>query len=340
MQIPAVIPHEKWILTGKRKFERFENVLPFPQGNEVQIKFHFCGVCGSDLSTFEGRRTTDYPKSLGHEFVAEVILVGAKVSDLSIGDIVVSDLNHRCGNCQFCLSGKSHLCENGQKGAFSNRAFAYTANIDANYLIKIDSSRADFKFTLVEPLSCVLHALSQGGAKPGEQILVVGCGGLGLCMGLAMKSFNISSDFTDLNTMRLSHIAQLDSNITATRNPADRNYDLVFDLSGSLDGLKSALNFVRRGGRVVSMSHLDGYGDSGFLLPMLTRQDIHFLVSYLNGEPRNMAVAVEIIKQTQLSFHSDVIEIYPVAQLGSAFENRRRSSYCKTIIDISAKKTG
>lgn len=108
--------------------------LPAPDKDYVTVRFIACGICGGDYSTYIGRRK-NYPNSLGHEFVAEIIKKGENVSNFSIGQKVISDFNYRCGKCQYCLSGRSHLCIKNNIQLFSNRAFAQYGNIHKSYLV-------------------------------------------------------------------------------------------------------------------------------------------------------------------------------------------------------------
>ena len=124
----------QWMLEGRGELRLRHRDLPPLAADHVRVRFAYCGVCGSDVSKFEGRRSTLYPESLGHEFVGEVIDVADGAGSLRPGNVVTSDLNFRCGTCDRCTAGRSHLCRTGQRGGFSNRAFAQVADLQAGYL--------------------------------------------------------------------------------------------------------------------------------------------------------------------------------------------------------------
>lgn len=303
----------------------------------MRVQFRFCGICGSDLSKFEGRRSISYPESLGHEFVGEILAVGDGVDHLEPGDVVTSDLNFRCGRCDQCRLGRSHLCRDNQVGLFTNRAFSQIGDFHVDYLLAIEGPPAAH-LALAEPLSCVLHAKEWAAPRPGERILVLGAGGLGSCMAFALSQEDPKLEFsiTDLASRRLSSVASAVGPKGAALVEPQGEYDVVFDLSGSESGLRTATERVKPGGRLCTMSHLDGYATADFLLGALTRRDVAFKVSYLNGEPRNLVRATRLLQRHWQPAWDALIEIVPLGELSAAFANRRDSDWCKTIVEITA----
>lgn len=302
----------------------------------VRLRFLYCGLCGSDLSQFAGRPDASYPVTVGHEFVAEVVEVGAVVELLKRGDIVSSDLNYRCGSCDHCGAGRSHLCRMGQQGLFTNRAFSDFGDIEASYLIRLDSPPAKH-LALSEPLSCVLHAKAWASLGPNDRVLVVGAGGIGMCMAFALCRQRPAHSFeiTDVMPERLSLIGRAISPSGRAVDKPDGEYDVVFDLSGTEDGLRRSCAYVRAGGRICSMSHPNGDQVSPFLVSTILREDITFTVSYLNGEPVRLQQAARLLEREWDEAWDELLELLPLDRLQEAYENRPQSPWCKTIIDVA-----
>jgi threonine dehydrogenase-like Zn-dependent dehydrogenase len=328
--------YEEWVLEGPHKLARRLREPTNLDSDWVRVRFLYCGLCGSDVRKFEHSQGVTYPMSVGHEFVAEVLEVGDNVTSVTPGDIVTSDLNFRCGSCDQCRAGRSHLCRNGKVGLFSNRAFAEFADIHERYLLRLDGLPHKH-LALAEPLSCVLHGEAWAGPQQGDRVLVVGAGSLGSCMAFALCSGLARPEFeiTDESESRLSLIAEaIGTSGTAIPEPAGE-YDVVFDLSGSESGLRDACEHVRAGGRLCSMSHLDGRSTGEFLLPALTRRDVAFKLSYLNGERDTMRTAARLLAAHWSPAWENLLEVVPLGRLQQAFEQHRESPWCKTIVKIS-----
>jgi threonine dehydrogenase-like Zn-dependent dehydrogenase len=325
-----------YLLTAPGTLELCHQALPDLDPNWVRVRFLYCGLCGSDLSKFEGRRNIAYPVSLGHEFLAEVIEVGAEVAQLAPGALVTSDLNFRCGTCDQCLAQRSHLCRNGQISLFSNRAFAEFGDFHSSYLLRAEGE-VGWHLSLSEPLSCVLHGAAWAAPNAGDRVLVVGAGSLGACMAFALcqQSPSVSFEIFDNSSSRLSLIADaIDPIGTAVSEPTGE-YDCVFDLSGSEGGLRLALEYVTSGGRLCSLSHLEGYTAGDFVLAMLTRRDVAFRVSYLNGERSTLRRAMLLLADGWDADWDRIVEVIPLDRVEKAFEARRGSDWCKTVLEVT-----
>jgi len=203
-------------------------------------------------------------------------------------------------------------------------------------LYRVDATLASH-FSLIEPLSCVLYARNWANPTADDHILVIGAGGLGLSMSfaLSMSPSPFAFDVIDRLESRVQLIAHAAAPHGRRISEVSRSYDVVFDLSGTEDGLRLACESVKPGGRLCTMSHLDGYGDAPFLLAALTRRDVTFKVSYLNGEPENLKIAAGLLSTQWNARWSNAVQVVPLDGLQSAFEGRRESLHCKTIIAIS-----
>jgi threonine dehydrogenase-like Zn-dependent dehydrogenase len=303
----------------------------------VRVRFLYCGLCGSDISHFEGRPDVSYPITVGHEFVAEVVGLGDGVNDLALEDIVTSDLNFRCGECDHCLARRSHLCRTGQRGEFTNRGFADLGDLRRSYLLRIDGPPTR-QMTLTEPLSCVLHAKQWASLGADDRVLVIGAGSIGLCMSFALSKERPYPAFhvTDEIPSRLRLVDEALGSCGHAQADPEGEYDVVFDVSGTEQGLRKACDHVRAGGRLCSMSHPNVDPISPFLVGEILRRDVTFTVSYLNGEWENMRTAAQLLEQHWTPAWDQAIEVIPIDRLQEAHENRHASPWCKTVIEIAS----
>ncbi|MDP4605340.1 MAG: alcohol dehydrogenase catalytic domain-containing protein [Erythrobacter sp.] len=179
-----------------------------PGPHEVLIDTKACGLCHSDLHFIDGHYPHALPAIPGHEAAGVVRAVGSEVRMVKPGDHVVSCLSAFCGHCEFCVTGRMALCLGGDtrraKGDASRIAFAdgspvnQMLNLSAlseqmliheHACVSIDK---DMPFDRAALLGCavttgagwIVHACK---VTPGETVLVVGCGGVGLAVINAAK---------------------------------------------------------------------------------------------------------------------------------------------------------
>jgi S-(hydroxymethyl)glutathione dehydrogenase/alcohol dehydrogenase len=86
-------------------------VVEPPRSREVLIKLSACGVCHSDLSVADGTIPMPRPIVLGHEGAGTIIATGPEVTELAVGDCVISSFVSVCGHCNYCRRGRHSLCE-------------------------------------------------------------------------------------------------------------------------------------------------------------------------------------------------------------------------------------
>ena len=98
--------------------------------DEVMIQCGYAGICGTDVSFFQGHRSVPYPFVLGHEVTGCVTAVGRDVTKLSVGQRVIVEPNYPCGECRLCLAGRGAVCPQKKSmgvnlpGCFSEYAVA------------------------------------------------------------------------------------------------------------------------------------------------------------------------------------------------------------------------
>ena len=325
-----------YALLGPGRVGELPRRLPTLPAGWVRVRIAYCGVCGSDVSRYSGQRATAYPLSLGHEWVGVVEALGADVRTLALGDVVTTDLNHRCGTCSSCTSGRSHLCRRGQEGRFSNRGFSTLVDLDAGYLQRCRTALAP-RLALAEPVSCALHAVDHCRLTLDDRPLIVGAGGLGLCTAFVLcHTAQVTGfDVTDREPTRLARLAEVVAPVgLAAAAPSDA-YGVVLDVSGTVAGLQEACERLAPGGRLCTMSHLPDDADVG-LLERLVHKDATVTISYLNGPATTLARAVRLLEQSWSPEWDRLLDVRPLDDLPAVLAGRSTSSANKVVIDVDA----
>ena len=181
------------VLEGPHQMALKEVPVREPSDEEVLIRVHACGVCGTDRHLYAGGKgayENPYPLILGHEFAGEIVRVGRKVRRLSVGDHVAVDPNLYCGNCPACLSGNVHFCENMTGiGTTVDGGFAEYCTVNERAAYKVSNELPYEYAAMMEPLSCCMHGIDRSNIKPGSIVAIVGFGPIGQMMyQLAVKA--------------------------------------------------------------------------------------------------------------------------------------------------------
>lgn len=328
--------NKKYLLTAPGTFQLCEaDMTDLPSGNTVLLQIIYCGICGGDYSCYLGRRP-GYPKTLGHEFVGKTLAIGEQVCSISVGDYVVSDLNYRCGTCDYCLKGESHLCTKNAVEMFTNRAFSQYMMIDGAYLYKIDLPPSLlYRAALVEPLSCVIHSCKQLLPLWGKSILINGCGGIGSLTCFYLKRIwrwdNIF--VSDINKVKSNALAEI-LDVKAICFPEQERFDCVYESTNAPEGMETSMRAVKRGGKLCVMSHLYGE-ETSFIYEGICQKEIHSLFPLRNGPEANMVEAIKIITGCWTQELDKLLGIYPFEKLPDVFQKKAQLTKNKQIIQIT-----
>lgn len=319
-----------YILKGPRSFEIEHRESQAPGLGYVVLQYLYCGICGGDYSSYLGRRT-DYPASLGHEFVAKVISPGDS-RKFNEGALVVSDFNFRCGACRFCHEGRSHLCIHHADGHFSNRGFAQYGNVHENYLYQISVPEWMPRACLIEPLSCVIHACEMLPIQAESHILIVGGGSIG-----SMFAFYLTHHFGCKTVELVEPLKPRADNLsycfgTAAFSGKAGSYDLVVDCSNEPEGTLLALKAAGTGGHMCVMNHLYGL-DTAFIYERICKEELNVWFPLRNGEAINMRRAIDFIQTQWLPSYDCLVHVYD--SIEEAFDEKAHSPWNKQVIRIT-----
>jgi threonine 3-dehydrogenase len=237
--------------------------------NDVLIKVDRTGICGTDLHIYKwddwARKTIPVPMVVGHEFVGEIVAVGANVSDFHPGEIVSGEGHVVCGTCRNCLAGRRHLCAH-TKGIGVNRPGAF-----AEYLAlpmtnvwhhdpRIDRDIA----AIFDPFGNAVHtALSF--PVLGEDVLITGAGPIGLmAAGVVRHAGARHVVITDVNPYRLGLARKMGVTLTLDvrhESVADaqkklgmkEGFDVGLEMSGNPAAFRDMLANMCHGGKIAML---------------------------------------------------------------------------------------
>jgi len=244
---------------------------PEPGSDDLILEVRACGVCGSDLHVSEvhdrsgGMAPLGAGAIMGHEFAGEVVAVGAGArDDWRPGERVCALPYIAYGHCAACLAGRGHRCPQVLYGGMGrlDGAYADYVRVGRYEALRLPAG-VDFRLgALVEPLAVGLHAVDRAGLSPGDAVLVVGAGPVGLAVALWCRFFGARRVVvSDLKPGRLDKAAALGATdgIDASREDvigrfkqlAGQRPDVVFDCVGVPGSQQLAIDYAPADGRVV-----------------------------------------------------------------------------------------
>ncbi|KNZ82272.1 L-threonine 3-dehydrogenase [Termitomyces sp. J132] len=254
------------ILSQPEQFEIREVPIPKVGDDDVLLKVHCCGVCGTDQHIHHGEFISKFPLIPGHEAIGSVVKIGKNVKGFELGDRCVADVGITCENCFYCRRGQSLLCENfNSRGVTLDGGFAEYVVYQQKKLYKVENL-SDEEATLLEPAACAIHGLDKLNPPVGVEVLLLGAGPTGLILAQLLKLNGASRVVIAANKgIKMDIARQLeagDEYIELDRqNPEAQwqklkednpyGFDIVVEATGVEKLANESINYVRRGGTLM-----------------------------------------------------------------------------------------
>ena len=255
---------------GPGNLELKDLAEPTPLKNEVVIEVVAAGICGTDVHIKHDQAFYTPPVVLGHEYSGKVVEIGSDVSQVSIGDFVVSPATQYCGICYQCKTGHMNRCTAQNKKilgtSLANGAFAKYLTVPEYIVHKVPKGVSMEEAALAEPTACVVHSvIDMSPIIPGDVVVVQGPGTMGLLAAQVAKSMGagkviltgVSADQWRFDIAKnlgvdITLNVQTDSNpVQTVMDESDgRGADVVIEASGACIACNQALEFVKVAGHV------------------------------------------------------------------------------------------
>lgn len=265
---------------------------PAPGPDGVVIAVRATGICRSDWHGWMGHDPDiRLPHVPGHEFAGEVVAVGAAVTRWRVGDRVTTPFVCACGTCRECATGNQQVCERQFQPGFTHwGSFAeYVAveRADVNLVALPDG----LDFVTAASLGCRFATsfravVDQGRARPGEWVVVHGCGGVGLAAVMIAVAVGARVVAVDINAEKLALARELGA-------------EAVLDARGVND-VPAALRELTGGGAHLSLDALGSAATCFNSVACLRRRGRHVQVGLLLAAERNTAIPMDRVVAHEL----------------------------------------
>ena len=313
------------------------------EDHDVLIEVKLAGLCGTDPAILEGRHPAAPPVILGHEYTGEVLNIGDKVKNVSVGDHVVIDPNIKCGKCYWCRRGKENLCENMTTlGIYIDGGFAKYNVAPESAVYKIPDDMRWRDAVLVEPVSCAINGVSRANIKVGDTVAIIGAGPMGLIWTQLVKQRGAGLIIvSDLVEKRLEMARKLGADILVNPKKDDfietvkeatngRMADVCVEVVGNPATVEQAIKATGYGGRTV----IFGTTKKGLKVPIepydIMRHEKEIIGSFIANYTISPAIAAMhkgIINSNLLITHE-----YRLEQFQEAINAHRSGEALKIVL--------
>jgi 2-desacetyl-2-hydroxyethyl bacteriochlorophyllide A dehydrogenase len=314
---------------------------PKPKRDEVLLKICRCGICGSDLHmTAEPVFGISPGYVLGHEMSGEVIEAG-RDAGLKPGDQVSVAPVRGCGYCAACVAGEPAWCASMQLIGGGYAEYTALAGRQCRKL-PVDISATDG--ALAEPLAVALHGVRRSGMKPGDRVLIVGAGAIGLAVAFWARRLGASevilADLHKLQEGRAMALGATEFFLSGEgldqrlQERCPGNPDIVFECVGKAGLIDFCVSLVRPRGKVAVLGlctapdHMDSF--------RAISKEVDILMSVF-FDMHEFTRAIDALNEEKYAPQHLISDTIALESVPTVFESlRTRTTQCKVLIDPSA----
>jgi (R,R)-butanediol dehydrogenase/meso-butanediol dehydrogenase/diacetyl reductase len=320
-----------------------ESGMPEPAEDEVLLGVAACGICGSDLHMTEDPATFGLSEGfvLGHEFAGEILRCGSAVTGLRPGDRVAVAPMRGCGRCESCRRGEPAWCPDMR---LIGGGYAEFAAVAARQCRLLPDDLPTEEGALAEPVAVGLHAVMRSGLKPGDNVLVLGAGPIGLLVAFWARRLGarhvVVADLNRHQEERALAVGATGFTLSGTGLAAEIRGsmgglpDIVFECVGKRGLIDFACQLVRVHGTVVGVGLCVG-GDEWDPFAALSKEiQVVFAAFFSMAE---FATALEALGTGKFRPQALVTGRIGFGAVPETFEAlRRRTTQCKVLIAADA----
>lgn len=312
--------------------------------DQVLVKVEACSICGTDVHiTATPPNYTATPGTiLGHEFCGRIVEVGSAVRNVAVGDRIVANPNNYCGTCVYCRKNLPNLCEHVEPlGIDYNGAFAEYCVINCKVAHQISEDVPATVAACIEPLACAVNGLKKVNVRPGDSVVIIGAGPIGLMIAMLLEASG-ASDVYILETadFRIDFARKLNPK-WKVMNPLHENVDeilmnetligadYVFDVTGSQ--ATSAIQKVRKGGTVVLFG-VNWKARAELTQAQITTKEISVLGTWLANA--TFEDAIRIVEKKAIDLGALITDVMPLEDFEVGLSKLAHGQAVKVVIEM------
>lgn len=318
---------------------------PTPGPGEIVVKVAACGVCHTDLHYIDHGTPTfkQPPLILGHEASGTVAAIGAGVTDRREGDRVLLPAVVSCGHCTNCRVGRENICLNMRMfGNDIDGAYAEYVLAPAKDCFSLPESIPIIEGSIIaDAISTPFHAVkNRGQVRGGDQVVVFGCGGIGLNIVQVATAFGASVIAVDVRDDKLDVARSLGAKATINARSVERvdkevrrltgaGADIGFEAIGNPETILAAFSCVRNGGRLIVVGFTDHA--VAFNAGRIMYREMEIMGS-LGCRPVDYPRLIEMVAAGRIKVKELVSNRFPLEDLNKAFDLLRSGAGLRSVV--------
>ncbi|KAI1342882.1 GroES-like protein [Xylariaceae sp. FL0016] len=319
--------------------------------HDVLVAVNYTGICGSDVHYWDhgaiGTFVVRDPMVLGHESAGTVVKTGSAVTSLRAGDRIALEPGYPCRRCTPCLGGHYNLCPDMRFAATPPYHGTLTGfwTAPADFCYKLPDHVSLQEGALVEPLAVAVHIVRQAAVTPGQSVVVMGAGPVGLLCAAVARAFGASIVASvDIIESKLAFAKSFCSTHTymSQRVAAEENAtnikkliglpegaDIVIDASGAEPSIQASLHTVRMGGTYVQGGM--GRADITFPIMAMCQKEVTAKGSFRYGSG-DYKLAVELLAGGKVDVKKLISGVVTFKEAEEAFKKVKEGEVIKILI--------
>jgi L-iditol 2-dehydrogenase len=346
----AVKTMRSLIFYGPKDLKVEEKVIPQISDDEMLIKVTYAGVCGTDNRIYQGTKIIASPRIIGHEFVGEIVELGADVKQFEVGNRITIYPMIPCGVCYVCRAGRKNICVNritiGYEidGGFSQYVKIPAIAIEAGNVIKVPEGLPDEVVAASEPIAAAYHGIKRCNIQEGQTVVIVGAGPIGLyhtqlariqkparliVIEPQQEKRELAAEMGATHTINPTSVTPLDEIMKITNG---EGADVVIIDVGIPKIIEDSLHYVKKGGTFLIFAGCP-HGTTITIDPnVIHYKEINFTGSSAST-PEIHAEVLNFLATGQMDVTKLISGILPMDDWQQAFEMKNNYLGIKVLID-------
>ena len=324
------------MLTGIREMKMMN--VPDPvikKPDDVLIKMQVLGICGSDIHYYTqgriGSQEVQYPFTVGHEGAGVIVKTGPAVKKIKSGDRIAIEPSMPCGECDQCLSGRTHTCRKiiflGCPGQAEGVLSEYIVMPEANCILLPGNLNPDHG-SISEPLAIGIYSVKKSGSVKGLKIGILGFGPIGMSVMLAARADGAEKIYiTDKIDERLAIASK--ENVWFTANPMKEDIvkkimdqepsglDIVFECCGQQEALDQAVDLLKPGGKII-IAGIPEFDKWQVNVDKTRRHEL--TIQFIRRQVNCTETAIELMHNDTIDVGNMVTHRFPFSRTKEAFD--------------------